>query len=497
MSLAEESYAAVDLGSNSFHMVVANFSDGQLRVIDRMKEMVRFASGLNSKKDLSEESMQIALECLQRFGQRIQEIPDSNVRAVGTNTLRLARNKEIFLSQAHDALGHPIDIIAGREEARLIYSGVAHSSYDETSKRLVIDIGGGSTELIIGKGYDTFKTESLHMGCVNVGLQFFEDGKIKPKRMRKAVLSAMQELESIGSSYKSTGWDYALGSSGTILAIRDVVQSQGWCDSGITANALARLTETLIAIGDSEVLDFEGLSDRRRPVFASGVAILSAIFEALELDKMNVSDGALREGLLYDLIGRTHNKDIRDQTISAVVQRYNIDSEQANRVKDTAKFLFDQVKTDWQLSEENDLKILEWGAMLHEIGLSVAHYQYHKHGAYLTANSDLAGFSHQDQKKLAMLVRSHRRKFPTEEIQMINPSIRPSLTKLCVLLRLAVVLHRGRSGYDFPKIDVNVIKGNIDLIFPNNWLEQHPLTLLDLNTEQDYLQAANIHLTFQ
>lgn len=496
MPFEEESYAAVDLGSNSFHMVVANFSEGNLRVIDRMKEMVRFASGLNNKKDLSEESMQVALECLQRFGQRIQEIPNSNVRAVGTNTLRLARNKEVFLSQAHAALGHPIEIIAGREEARLIYSGVAHSSYDETSKRLVIDIGGGSTELIIGRGFDTFETESLHMGCVNVGLQFFEDGKIKPKRMRKAFLSAMQELESIGNSYKTTGWDYALGSSGTILAIRDVVQAQGWCDSGITANALARLIEALIAIGDSEMLNFEGLSDRRKPVFASGVAILSAIFEALELNNMNVSDGALREGLLYDLIGRTHNKDIRDQTISAVVQRYNIDSEQANRVKDTAKILFDQVKVSWQLNEKNDLKILEWGAMLHEIGLSVAHYQYHKHGAYLTANSDLAGFSQQDQKKLAVLVRSHRRKFPAEEIQAINPSIRSSLTKLCILLRLAVVLHRGRSGYDFPKIDVKVIKDNINLMFPSNWLEQHPLTLLDLSTERDYLQAANIQLVF-
>ena len=496
MPFEEESYAAVDLGSNSFHMVVANFSEGNLRVIDRMKEMVRFASGLNNKKDLSEESMQVALECLQRFGQRIQEIPNSNVRAVGTNTLRLARNKEVFLTQAHAALGHPIEIIAGREEARLIYSGVAHSSYDETSKRLVIDIGGGSTELIIGRGFDTFETESLHMGCVNVGLQFFEDGKIKPKRMRKAFLSAMQELESIGNSYKTTGWDYALGSSGTILAIRDVVQAQGWCDSGITANALARLIEALIAIGDSEMLNFEGLSDRRKPVFASGVAILSAIFEALELNNMNVSDGALREGLLYDLIGRTHNKDIRDQTISAVVQRYNIDSEQANRVKDTAKILFDQVKVSWQLNEKNDLKILEWGAMLHEIGLSVAHYQYHKHGAYLTANSDLAGFSQQDQKKLAMLVRSHRRKFPAEEIQAINPSIRSSLTKLCILLRLAVVLHRGRSGYDFPKIDVKVIKDNINLMFPSNWLEQHPLTLLDLSTERDYLQTANIQLVF-
>ncbi|MCC8995536.1 MAG: exopolyphosphatase [Nitrosomonas sp.] len=497
MSPAEESYAAVDLGSNSFHMIVANFTDGHLQIIDRMKEMVRLASGLNAKKDLSEESIQISLECLQRFGQRIKEIPSTNVRAVGTNTLRLARNKELFLSKAYEALGHPIEIIAGREEARLIYSGVAHSSYDETSKRLVIDIGGGSTELIIGKGYDTIKTESLHMGCVNVGQQFFEDGKIKPKRMRKAILSAMQELESISSAYKNTGWDYVLGSSGTILAIRDVVQSQGWCDSGITASALTRLSEVLIAIGDSEMLSFDGLSDRRKPVFASGIAILSAIFEALEIDKMNVSDGALREGLLYDLIGRTHNEDIRDQTIAAVTQRYNIDSEQAIRVKNTAKALFDQVKVNWQLNDNNDLKILEWGAMLHEIGLSVAHYQYHKHGAYLTANSDLAGFSQQDQKKLAMLVRSHRRKFPLEELQIINASIRPSLTKLCVLLRLAVVLHRGRSGYDFPEIHVGMDKGNIRLIFPTNWLEQHPLTLLDLNTEQSYLQAAGIILDFQ
>ncbi|MBP7953821.1 MAG: Ppx/GppA family phosphatase, partial [Nitrosomonas sp.] len=289
MSALEESYAAIDLGSNSFHMVVANFVDGHLQVIDRMKEMVRLASGLNSEKDLSEESIRQGLECLQRFGQRIKEIPTTNVRAVGTNTLRLARNKEVFLSQAYEALGHPIEIIAGREEARLIYSGVAHSTYDETNKRLVIDIGGGSTELIIGRGYDTFQTESLHMGCVNMGQQFFEDGKIKSKRMRKATLFAMQELESISNLYKSVGWDYALGSSGTILAIRDIVQSQGWCDSGITASALVRLTELLIAIGDSEALNLEGLSERRKPVFASGTAILLAIFEALGLEKMNVS----------------------------------------------------------------------------------------------------------------------------------------------------------------------------------------------------------------
>ncbi len=496
MSALEESYAAIDLGSNSFHMVVANFVDGHLQVIDRMKEMVRLASGLNSEKDLSEESIRQGLECLQRFGQRIKEIPTTNVRAVGTNTLRLARNKEVFLSQAYEALGHPIEIIAGREEARLIYSGVAHSTYDETNKRLVIDIGGGSTELIIGRGYDTFQTESLHMGCVNMGQQFFEDGKIKSKRMRKATLFAMQELESISNLYKSVGWDYALGSSGTILAIRDIVQSQGWCDSGITASALVRLTELLIAIGDSEALNLEGLSERRKPVFASGTAILLAIFEALGLGKMNVSDGALREGLLYDLIGRTHNEDIRDKTIAAVANRYNIDIQQANRVKDTAKALFDQVRVSWQLDEKIDSKILMWGAMIHEIGLSVAHYQYHKHGAYLTANSDLAGFSQQDQKKLAMLVRGHRRKFPTEEFQSIVASTKASLMKLCVLLRLAVVLHRGRTALDLSKITVNANKDSIDLIFPVNWLEQHPLTLLDLNTEQNYLQATDIRLSF-
>lgn len=491
-----ESYAAIDLGSNSFHMIVANWVDGRLQIIDRMKEMVRLAAGLNEKHELSKDSMQQALECLQRFGQRIREIPQLNVRAVGTNTLRQARNSEAFMVQAYQALGHPIEIIAGREEARLIYSGVAHSRFDEVNQRLVIDIGGGSTELIIGRGYNAFFTESLYMGCVNMQQRFFDDGKIKAKKMRKAILYAMQELESLEMAYKKAGWDYALGSSGTIISIRDVIHAKGWCDYGITADALTHLCDDIIAVGDCELIDFPGLSERRKPVFASGVAILCGIFEALNLERINVSEGALREGLLYDLIGRVHDADIRDKTIMTLTHRYGVDIEQAERIRETAVNFFHQIQSDWGFDEKNDVKLLTWGALVHEIGLSVAHNQYHRHGAYLMANSDLEGFSRQEQIKLAMLVRSHRRKFPLEEFEVIHSSTRIQIIRLCTLLRLSVVLHRSRSSNCLPEIRITVNKDRIKLDFPARWLNQHPLTLIDLSTEQNFLQSAGIELIF-
>ncbi|PTN11620.1 exopolyphosphatase [Nitrosomonas aestuarii] len=493
----DESYAAIDLGSNSFHMIVANYVDGRLQIIDRIKEMVRLASGLNENYDLSDESMQLALACLQRFGERVKEIPQANIRAVGTNTLRQARNGEFFLSLADAALGHPIEIIAGQEEARLIYQGVAHTAYDEVNKRLVIDIGGGSTELIIGRGYEIYSMDSLYMGCVNMGKRFFDDGKIKAKRISKTVLYARQELESIEAAYKKTGWDFALGSSGTITTIRDVVQTRGWCESGITVTALSKLMDELVAVGDSKAIEFEGLSEHRKPVFASGVAVLFGIFEALGLEKINVSDGALREGLLHDLIGRVHNEDIRDKTILDVSNRYGVDTEQANRVKETAENLFRQVSSDWKLSEKEDLKLLLWGAQIHEIGLSIAHAQYHRHGDYLVTYSDLAGFSRQEQIKLAKLVRGHRRKFPLEEFESVSGNSRLSVIRLSILLRLAAVLHRSRSNNTLPEIQIRANAHKINLLFPAEWLFNHPLTLADLKTEQNYLQAADIKLTFQ
>jgi len=496
-SQIDEPYAAIDLGSNSFHMIVANYTDGRLQIIDRIKEMVRLASGLNEQHELSEESMQLALACLQRFGQRINEIPTTNIRAVGTNTLRQARNGDFFLSRAEAALNHPIEIISGQEEARLIYQGVAHTNYDETSKRLVIDIGGGSTELIIGRGYDIFSRDSLYMGCVNMGKRFFDDGKIKARKISKAVLFARQELESIEAVYKKTGWDVVLGASGTISAIHDVVQAQGWCENGITANALSMLVDALIAIGDSRAIAFEGLSEHRKPVFASGVTVLLGIFDALNLDRINVSSGALREGLLFDLIGRMHNEDIRDKTITDVCQRYGIDTEQADRVKATAESFFRQSRSEWQFNKKDDLKLLQWGALIHEIGLSIAHAQYHHHGDYLITHSDLAGFSRQEQNKLAKLVRCHRRKFPLDELAAIPETARLTITRLGILLRLAVVLHRSRSNSELPEIRIQTQTNKIHLCFPADWLASHPLTLIDLQTEQDYLQTAGFKLTFQ
>lgn len=479
-------------------MIVAHFVDGRLQIIDRIKEMVRLASGLNENHELSDESMQRALACLQRFGQRVREIPKVNMRAVGTNTLRQARNGELFLSLADAALGHPIEIIAGQEEARLIYQGVAHTNFDQTNKRLVIDIGGGSTELIIGSGYDIFSMDSLYMGCVNIGQHFFGDGKIKPKKMSKAVLYVRQELESIESAYKKIGWDITLGSSGTITAISNVVQAQGWCETGITASALSKLMDELLIIGDCASINFEGLSEHRKPVFASGVAVLFGIFESLNLDNISVSECALREGLLYDLIGRMHDQDIRDKTIMDFSQRYSVDNEQAHRVKETAENFFRQVCQDWNLHEKTDLKTLQWGALIHEIGLSIAHAQYHRHGDYLTTYSDLAGFSRQEQSKLAKLVRSHRRKFPLEEFQTIpSGATRQNIIRLSILLRLAVVLHRSRSNRLLPNILVHAKKDEINLCFPPEWLYKHPLTLADLKTEQNYLKTANIRLTFQ
>ncbi len=492
-----KSYAAVDLGSNSFHMLVANYVDGRLQVVDRIKEMIRLASGLDDNRCLTDEAISTAISCLERFGQRLREIPQINMRAVGTNTLRRAHNGEAFLLRARQALGHPIEIISGREEARLIFLGVAHSVYNETDKRLLVDIGGGSTELIIGKGFNPYYTESLHMGCVSISQRFFPDGKITSKKMRKAVLAARQEMEALETTYKKLRWDQALGSSGTILSIYDVVKAQESSNGGITLKLLQSLNERLISIGQVDQIDFEGLSDQRKPVFAGGVAILTGIFESLEIDNMNVSDGALREGLLYDLIGRVHDEDIRDSTIVDLADRYGVDSEQAARVNRTAHDLYKQSKKNWKLDDGVHLKLLHWGGQIHEMGFSIAHTQYHRHGAYLLAHSDLPGFSRQDQTRLAKLVRNHRRKFLRDNISLSTEDNPEAIKRLCILLRLAVLLNRSRSFAALPDIQIKTELNSIKLKFPKNWLETHPLTLADLETEAAYLLGAGFTLKYQ
>ena len=325
--------AAVDLSSNSFHMVVAKTNEDSFHVVDRMRGMVQLAAGLDQDNNITDKAIEQAIECLEQFGERLSDLPQLAVRAVGTNTLRKARNALSFLSQAETALGHAIDIISGHEEARVIYLGVSHGLDDESDLRLVMDIGGGSTEFILGRRFDPLYMESRHMGCVSLSDTFFADGSIDNASMGAAEIVARQELETMQESFRRVGWHAVIGASDTILSIRDIVLVQQWSEEGITRDALANLRQAMIKSGYVDKLDFKGLPDERRPVFPGGVAILIAAFQALGIERMRVSDGALREGLLYDLLGRLHREDVRERTVNELTRRYQIDLEQGERVR--------------------------------------------------------------------------------------------------------------------------------------------------------------------
>ncbi len=508
-----EQVAAVDLGSNSFHMIVARIRDGHMEVIDRMKEMVRLASGLDEHKNLTPAIQATALACLERFGQRVRAMPPGSVRAVGTNTLRSAHNAQDFLRRAEDALGHPIETIAGREEARLIYLGVAHGLPDVRRQCLVMDIGGGSTEFIIGKGFETLRRESLFMGCVSMSLKFFADGKLTDERMRQAEILARLELQPIAEEYRQTGWELVMGSSGSIRAIGAVIRENQWNADSITPESLAKLRAQVLAAGHVDKLNLAGLSEERKPVFAGGLAVLLAAFNELGITAMQVSDYALREGLVYDLMGRIQHEDIRERTIQRLLEKFRIDKAQAQRVADTAKMLHTQVRGTWDFNGEECQCVLRWSAQLHEIGLMIAHNQYHKHGAYILSNSDLSGFSRREQNIMAALVRAHRRKFPIEAFAELPESDAPIAIRLCAILRLAVLLRRNQSDTPLPSIALHVEKKPLSapenaanrkrnrsdtliLEFPPQWLQQHPLTKADLQCEAEYLKAADIVLKF-
>ncbi len=492
-----EILAAVDLGSNSFHMIIARVTDGQLVVIDKLRETVRLASGLDDEKRLSSESIKRALECLGRFAQRLRGFSPGSVRAVGTNTLRLARNGEQFRRQAELALGHPVEVIAGREEARLVYLGVAHALARDQGRRLVVDIGGGSTEFIIGEQFETLHRESLYMGCVSSSREFFGDGRIDKKRMKRAELAARMELETIEERFGSHAWGEAAGSSGTIKAVAAVVHAAGWCEHGITADALSRLRRALIDGGDVRALSLPALRDDRKTVLPGGVAILSAAFEALRIKRMDVSMMALREGLLYDLLRRMRHEDVRERTVSRMRELHHVDQAQAERVKYTSLALFDEAAAAWGIGEEEYRKMLAWAASLHEIGLTVSHNQYHKHGGYLLEHADLAGFSRQEQALLASLVRGHRRKFPLAVFDALGATKRDAARELCVFLRLAVALHRGRHADTQPRLRLTAAKRSLQLSFPDHWLDAHPLTHADLAEEADFLRDAGFELSIK
>jgi exopolyphosphatase/guanosine-5'-triphosphate,3'-diphosphate pyrophosphatase len=491
-----ETVAAVDLGSNSFHMIVARINDGHMQVIDRLKEPVRLGEGLTDNKFLEPEVAERALACLERFGQRLRDFPLGSVRAVGTNTLRQLRPETRFIEEAELALGHPIEVIAGREEARLIYLGVAHGLAAGPERRLVVDIGGGSTEIIVGQRFSARLRESLHMGCVSMTRRHFADGRITTKAIQKAELTGALEVRPIREIFRRSAWVSAVGSSGTIKSIAAVVMAEGWSEDGISDSSLFRLRDTMVDCGKVSALNLRGLAEDRKPVFAGGVAVLLSVFETLGITHMQVSDYALREGLVYEMMGRSRHSDVRERTVATLARQFQIDQEHGRRVESTTLQLLAQVAGPWALDDSSHASMLSWAARLHEIGVMVAHSQYQKHGAYLLRNADLAGFTRQEQAVLAALVLGHRRKFPIQEFLALPRSVQACTRRLCVILRLAVLLHRGRSLVTKPKPEIQIDGDTLSLGFPDQWLLDHPLAQLELEQEAIRLTAAGFTLGF-
>lgn len=489
--------AAVDLGSNSFHMIVAKMDHDQMRVLDKLREPVRLGAGLDENNNLTEEARERALQCLDKFGQRLRDFHPNDVRVVGTNTLRKARHAYSFVKQAEEALGHSIEIISGIEEARLIYEGVSHTMADDGQRRLVVDIGGGSTELIIGEHFSPMMLESLYMGCVSMTQKFFAQGNLSKTAFQLAGVAASLEVEGVSARFVNFGWGEAVGASGTARAIAKVIEAEGWSESGITLKALKKLRKALIAAGHMDKVVLQGLKDDRKPVFAGGVAVLLSVFEALRIKNMQVASGALREGLIYDMLGRLRNEDVRSSTIESICKRYHVDVQHAGHVEETAVALLRQVAAGWALEGNDSEQLLRWAARLHEIGLDIAHNQYHKHGAYLVENSDMPGFSRSLQKNLAFLVRGHRRKFPLMLLSEMPAGQGQQLLRICILLRLAVKLNHSRSQEQVPEVGLEAGDDTIRLRFPPAWMKSHPLTREDMAREVEYLRAANVNLLIE
>jgi exopolyphosphatase/guanosine-5'-triphosphate,3'-diphosphate pyrophosphatase len=475
-------------------MVVARYSHGQLVIIDRLREMVRLAAGVAENGRIDKDVAARALACLQRFGQRLHDMHADSVRVVGTNALRLAHKKQAFLERAREALGHPIEIIAGMEEARLIYSGVAHTMPSEPGKRLVVDIGGGSTELIIGEGLNPLELESLQMGCVSWSERFFRDGKISAKRFERARLAARLELEPVHAEFRHLGWDNCAGSSGTVRAIGEVIRALDPTALVITPAGIARAIEYCVDAGHTRELTLEPVTEDRRPVFPGGLAILAEICSVLDVQEMRIAEGAMREGLLYDMLGRYKREDARERTVRAMQQRYHVDIAQAERVEATARNFLEQTREAWKLEEPFAHLALKWTARLHEIGLDVSHSGYHRHGAYLLENADMPGFPREEQRLLARVVGAHRRKLMLEGVEELVPPWDRSAVYLIALLRLAVLLHRGRSSTALPPIELSATPRSLEMRFPAGWLRDHPLTSADLQQEVDYLRMSDFRL---
>ena len=485
--MKQETLAALDLGSNSFHLQIGRVVDDQVYLLDSLRDPVRLGAGFTRDRRIDQATKARALEALARFGERLRGFPRSAVRAVGTSALRVAKNAEAFLAEAEATLGFPIEVIFGREEARLIYLGVAHSLAPSPERRLVIDIGGGSTELIIGTGLEPELMESISMGCVSYSLRFFPDGRLEKSCFKRAELAAANELQHIVDAYRRVGWKHAVVSSGTAKSLASILRECELCEQGISASGLEKLRALLVKAGAIDKLELPGLRADRVAIIPGGVAIMSAALAEFGIEHVEVSDGALRQGVLYDLIGRVGHRDMREATVRQFMRRYQVDAAQAERVARLAQSIYENLNGE---PAEADTTMLRWAANLHEIGISIAHAGYHKHSAYILAQADMPGFSQKEQSRLSRLVLAHRGKLA----KIGDLSETSAEWALIVALRLAVLFHLSRRDAKLPAPACKASKNGFHLTLPRAWLEEHALTEAALEEETEQWRSVGVKL---
>lgn len=479
-------------------MIVGEMRHGQLTIIDRLRETVRLSEGLTSKGPLSKAARKRALDCLSRFGERLRDMHASSVRTAGTSTLRRASDSREFRREAETALGHPIEVISGIEEARLIYVGVCHSLPPHDGLRLVLDIGGGSTELILGRGEKPGALESLQMGCVVMTEKFFPDGEISAQNFNAARMTVRLKLRPVKAFFRDSPDIEAIGTSGTILSTEAVARELGLIEANdLTPDAIESLIDKVCEYDSVADLSLPGLSERRAQVWPGGLAILVELLGVLRVAKLKTSDGALREGLLYDHIGRLQHEDARERSVAALANRYNVDQQQAVRVAETARLLLQQVQQSWQLDSELASSLLDWAARLHEIGLDISHDNFQRHGAYIAENADLPGFPRSEQLLLSYLIATQRKQIDEAPGKGLPRVWRSKAFYLAIILRLAVLLNRSRGSTSDVETCASVAADSMRLDFPRGWLAENPLTVTDLERESGYLKKIGFELRYR
>lgn len=463
--------AAIDLGSNSFRLEVGRYDHGQIQRVDYLKETVRLGNGFDEDRCLSPEIMARGWECLARFAERLADFKPEQVRAVATQTLREAKNRDAFLQQGSAILGFPIEVIAGTEEARLIYQGVVQMLPQSDERRLVIDIGGRSTELVLGEGAQALHTASYRVGCVAWSTRYFPGGEFSEQNLYRAEIAAQAVLEEALSTYPRKLWDIAYGASGTVGAVADILMLGGWPEGSISRDGLNWLVKQLLRAGNANKVQLEGLKDDRRAVISGGVSILRGLMELLQIDTLKVAQGALRHGVLLEMVERdAHTTDARDVSVQRLAQKFAVDRAQSQRVTRVAAHLLDQILPQTTPRAAELKRKLGWAATLHEIGNAISCSDYHKHGAYILENADMMGFTLPELSRLGLLVLGHRGKLKKldadfEQVDFIQ---------LLLALRLAVILCHARRDPVTDRLELRHTGQRFVLTLSSDWAQRFP-----------------------